>query len=73
MQSKKHSMLETAASTFIGLAVAFATQVIVFPWFGLHPSLGDNLGLTAIFTSVSIIRGYFVRRLFNRLHTKGIL
>jgi uncharacterized protein (DUF2062 family) len=66
-QSKKLSLCEALTSTAIGYGVAVTTQAIVFPWFGLHATIGDNLAIGAIFTVVSIARGYMVRRLFNRL------
>lgn len=65
MQSKKMSLVETCASTAIGYLVALATQMVVFPLFGLSVSLTANLWIGAIFTVVSIVRGYAVRRLFN--------
>ena len=68
MQSKWMSVVETCASTAIGFAVALLTQILVFPWFGLHPSLGENLWITVIFTGVSLVRGYAVRRFFNWVH-----
>ena len=67
MQSKKMSLLETCVSTAIGYAVAILAQVLVFPLFGLTISLSQNLAIGAIFTVVSIARGYCVRRLFNRI------
>ena len=67
MQSKKMSLVETCASTAIGYAVAILAQVLVFPLFGLTVSLSQNLAIGAIFTVVSIARGYCVRRLFNRI------
>ena len=67
MQSKKMSLLETCASTAIGYAVAILTQVLVFPLFGLTVSLSQSMAIGAVFTVVSIARGYCVRRLFNRI------
>ena len=67
MQSKKMSLLETCASTAIGYAVSLLAQFLVFPLFGLTVSLSQNLAIGAIFTVVSIARGYCVRRLFNRI------
>jgi hypothetical protein len=32
---------------------------------GLHASFGDNLVIGLIFTCISLIRGYVLRRLFN--------
>jgi len=37
----------------------------VFPMFGLQASLGDNLAIGAIFTVVSLVRSYALRRVFN--------
>lgn len=66
-QSKRMSALEAATSTGIGLVVAYTTQVIAFPFFGIHgTSTSTHIGLTVIFTGVSLVRGYLVRRLFNR-------
>lgn len=67
MQTKKMSLLETCLSTAIGFGIAVLTQVIVFPWFNMHPPLHDNFLIACVFTVVSIVRGYFVRRLFNWL------
>jgi hypothetical protein len=47
--------------------VALATQIVVFPLFGLTVSLGDNLMIGAIFTAVSIARHFVLRRLFEAL------
>lgn len=70
-QPKRMSWFETIASTAIGYSVALATQLIVFPLMSIPVRLDQNLAIGAIFTVVSIIRGYCVRRLFNWLHVKG--
>ena len=70
-QTKKHSIVEIGLSTFIGYWVAFFTQIIVFPWFGVEVSHSANMVITLIFTIVSVIRSYFVRRLFNLIYIKG--
>lgn len=68
-QKRRHSLLETALSTAIGYVVAVVTQIAVFPLFGIDIELHQNLGIGAIFTAVSLVRGYGVRRLFNWLHS----
>ncbi|GAA0287588.1 DUF7220 family protein [Rhodovulum strictum] len=65
-QSRRMSMVEAITNVVVGYALAIVTQIVVFPWFGLHPSLGENLALGAIFTGISLIRGYTLRRLFER-------
>lgn len=67
-QNKKQSLTETIISTFIGLAVSLVTQIIVFPLYGLEVNFNQNIQITIIFTVVSILRGYLVRRYFNKKH-----
>ena len=49
----------------VGLVVAMATQIVVFPILGMQASIGQNLKLALVFTSVSIARSYVLRRLFE--------
>lgn len=65
-QSKKQSLKETVISTIIGLLVSLLTQIIIFPLYGLEVKFTQNVQITIIFTIVSIIRGYSVRRYFNK-------
>jgi uncharacterized membrane protein YeaQ/YmgE (transglycosylase-associated protein family) len=64
-QTKKGSAIESIVNILIGVITAFLTQVIVFPLFGIHTSTSSHIGITLIFTVVSFIRSYSVRRLFN--------
>jgi hypothetical protein len=68
MQSRRQSMAETVASVAIGYVVALLSQFVIFPVFGLHVTLTENLLIGAWFTAISIVRGYYVRRFFNWLH-----
>ena len=65
MQTKRMSLIETVLSVLIGYIVALLSQIVVFPLFDIEVSLIDNLLIGLLFTVISIIRGYFVRRLFN--------
>ena len=67
-QSRRMSAVEAVISTVIGYAVAVATQMVVFPVFGLAVGVWKNLGIGLAFTVVSVVRSYLVRRLFERLH-----
>jgi hypothetical protein len=64
------SLIEAITNVALGYALAVVTQMLVFPWFGLHASLGDNLALGLVFTAVSLIRSYALRRLFTRFDRK---
>lgn len=65
MQSRWMSLVEAITNIVVGYAIAVLTQIAVFPLFGLHASLRENLVIGAIFTCISLIRGYVLRRLFN--------
>ena len=67
MQSRLMSAVEATANVAVGYGIAVITQVMVFPLFGLNASLIENLILGSIFTIVSLIRSYALRRMFNAL------
>ena len=69
-QSRRMSAVEAVVSTAIGYIVAVATQMVVFPIFGLRVGVIENLGIGLAFTAVSVVRSYLVRRLFERLHRR---
>ena len=66
MQTKTQSLIESVVNILIGYLVALASQLVVFPLFGINIPLTDNLLIGLWFTAVSIVRGYAVRRYFNR-------
>ena len=67
MQSSWISLVEAITNIAIAYVIAVLTQVLVFPLFGLSASLGDNLGIGAVFTIVSLLRSFALRRAFNAL------
>ena len=66
-QSHRMSLLEAVTNVVVGYALAIMTQIVVFPWFGLHPSVHENLTIGAVFVGVSLLRSYALRRVFERL------
>lgn len=66
-QSRAQSMIESAANVVIGYMVALCSQLVVFPMFGVHLPLQDNLMIGLWFTAISLVRSYLVRRWFNRM------
>jgi cobalamin synthase len=65
-QSKKQSVLESTIQTLIGLGTSILVQITIYPLMGIPVSFNQNLIITAVFFAVSMIRGYLVRRYFNR-------
>lgn len=70
-QSRSMSLAEAAANVLIGYGIAVATQVVVFPIFGIHIALADDLRIALVFAVVSLLRGFVLRRLFERLSWPG--
>jgi len=71
MQSRRMSLVESLANVVV-YGIAVATQAAVFPLFGLQASLTENVAIGGVFTGVSILRSYLMRRLFERLSWRGI-
>lgn len=66
-QSRAMSLVEAIANVAVGYGVAVVTQILIFPVFGLHTTLAQNLKMGAVFTMVSIARSFALRRLFEAI------
>tara|TARA_R110002124_G_scaffold271486_1_gene440370 strand:+ start:52 stop:276 length:225 start_codon:yes stop_codon:yes gene_type:complete len=49
-QSRIMSLVESIANVIVGYFVAVATQILIFPIFGLHTTMAQNLKMGAVFT-----------------------
>ena len=67
MQSRIGSLVESWANVLVGFGVAWAANTLVLPAFGLSVSAGKSFGIAAVFTAISLVRSYLVRRFFNGL------
>ena len=65
MQTKKWSMIETLVSVGIGWLIGVILNMLVLPLFDYDVSLTDGVLISIIFTAVSVIRSYIIRRWFN--------
>jgi hypothetical protein len=70
MQSKLSSALEAVTNVLVGIGMAFCAQLVFFPVFGISVPLSTHASLTLMFTGVSLIRSYILRRIFNRADMK---
>lgn len=64
-QTRLSSLREALVSVAIGYLISVLVTAWVLPLYGHAVTVGDNLQITAIFTVISIARGYAVRRWFN--------
>ena len=65
MQSKKRSFIEAVTNVLVGYLVAVISNLIVLPLFGYQVSLFDGFAIGVVFTVISLIRSYMIRRVFN--------
>ena len=70
-QSRLMSLIESVANVIVGYGVAVMTQILIFPIFGLHTTLAQNLKMGAIFTVVSIARSFALRRVFEAIRMRS--
>jgi len=69
-QTRSGSLVEAAVNVAVGYALAVLVQLLVFPVFGLQPTLAQNLKIGLIFTGVSLLRSYALRRLFEAIGSR---
>ena len=65
MQTKRQSLIETLTSVFVGWLIGVILNLTVLPLFYYNITVVDSLWVSLIFTAVSVIRSYVIRRFFN--------
>ena len=66
MKSNKRNLFESVIDVGSGLLLAIGIQLIVFPFFGMYPTIWDSFHIAIIFTCMSVFRSWFWRTLFER-------
>jgi hypothetical protein len=61
------SLVEAVANVISGYCIALGTQLLLFPMLGVRISTVQNASIAGVFTIVSIVRSYCLRRLFERV------
>ena len=69
-QSRVMSMIEAATNVVVGYLLAIATQIVVFPWFGIETGLAEHMTIGLAFVVVSLLRGYALRLLFEMVRVR---
>lgn len=68
-QSPRSAIIEAWFNIAIGMAISYAGNFFILPMVGAHMTPSNNLMIGWIYTAVSIVRQYCLRRWFNsRLH-----
>lgn len=69
-QTRWQSMQETTVSTAIGFVISWAATPPILWFFGYEAGAKTAFDITCVYTAISLLRGWGVRRLFNRLHAR---
>ena len=64
-QSRLMSLVEALTNVVVGYALAVWVQLLVFPLLGLTVTFPQNLVIGLVFTGVSLVRSYMLRRPFD--------
>jgi hypothetical protein len=67
MQTKLGSFVEAWANIAVGFGINYCANLLVLPLFGLNVTPSDAFGIGVIFTVISLVRSYILRRWFNGL------
>lgn len=66
-QSKKGSILEACMNILIGSGLSYMANMVIFHLYGWELSHSQNFQLLLIYTGISFVRSYTLRRIFNRI------
>lgn len=65
-QSVQRSWAEAWVNIGIGYAINFTANLLVFPLFGYNVTVRDNIIIGIIYTGISLVRQFVIRRYFNK-------
>jgi hypothetical protein len=66
-QTKLGSFIEAWANIVVGFSINFVANMLILPLFGFKVSAGGAFKIGLIFTVISLVRSYVLRRWFNGL------
>ncbi len=65
MQTRKESITEVVLNTATGYILALVAWRVLVRVYGIESDFKQSMEITAVFTVLSVIRGYVFRRVFN--------
>ena len=64
-QTRLGSFIEAWINVLIGFGINFIANLLILPMFGFNITLMDNLYIGILYTIISVVRSYAIRRWFN--------
>lgn len=72
-QTRLGSLIEVSVNIAIGFAINWVANILILPHYGFQVTGGQAFSMGLIFTVISVVRSYIIRRWFNaRLHAMSI-
>jgi hypothetical protein len=67
MQTIKRSWQESWTNIAVGFLINYLANLLILPIFGFNSLTWDkNIGLGIIYTGISLLRSFCIRRIYNR-------
>ena len=64
-QSFRGSIMEAWTNVAIGFGINYAANLLVLPMAGISVTLGDAFWIGCVFTGISVVRSFVIRRFYN--------
>lgn len=64
-QKRRKSLLESVVNSISGLITSFLIQIFIYNLLNIDVRIDQNILITIVFFTASILRNYIIRRLFN--------
>lgn len=64
-QTRLSAIVEAVINALVGYVISFAAQLVIYPAYGAHFSLMDNVHIGILFLMLSLLRSYVIRRWFD--------
>lgn len=59
--------MESWANILVGFGINFTANLVILPLFGFHDlTIGKNFIIGLLYTLISLVRSFCIRRWFNR-------
>lgn len=65
-QTVRESIAEAWTNVAIGFSINYVANLLVLPLAGLDVTAGGAFWIGCIFTGISVVRSFVIRRLYNR-------
>lgn len=72
-QTRLGSLIEVMINIAIGFAINWVANMYILPLYGFHVTGGQAFSIGLLFTVISVVRSYTIRRWFNtRIHAAAL-